>query len=299
MKKILILLSFLSAVAFAQSPSELTLYVVPSPEGMDWTSPSSLAKSALMNRLSFKPRFMGHVFVELKCGNEHELTGMVGKNFDYLNQLLVNQKGLGILFHSFDGRLEDKADIQNELSEYFKTGHVNFVKLLLNDGQCKRALSYLKEYRQNKVGRYYGLANRPRHGEGAGCSAFGVSFLDVLNLVSEEMKQNWSQTINIPLEYAGPPLTKEGVGLLKVMFNAGAWAKDNEKHQKLTFWDPDRMHSWINTKANSKHQDYSVTKIENALGILMDKSHIPVPEEPIWLQQLDIDGKTIVKDQRP
>lgn len=283
MKILLFALLFATRITFA---NELTLYVIPSPEGMDWSSPSRLARSAFWNKISFKPRFMGHVFVELKCGSTHELTGMVGKNFDYLNQLLVNQRGLGILYHSFEGQLEEKEDIQKELNEYFKTGHTNFLKIMLNENQCQRALTYLKEYRSQNVGRYYGLANRPRHGEGAGCSAFGTSFLDVLNLIDEDMRMNWSQTVNIPLELAGPPLREEGVGLLSVMFNSGSWAKENEKHQKLTFWDPDRMFSWVKNKAAKQHQSYSVTKIENSVGIVMDKSHIPAPEEPIWQQEI-------------
>lgn len=283
MKILLLAVLLISKLSLA---NELTLYMVPSPVGMDWSTPSSLAKSAFQNRISFKPRFMGHVFVELKCGTTHELTGMVGKSFDYLNQLLVNQKGLGILYHSFEGQLEEKKDIQKELSEYFKTGHTNFLKILLNDQQCSRALTYLKEYRAQNVGRYYGLANRPRHGEGAGCTAFGTSFLDVLNLIDEDMRENWSQTVNIPLELAGSPLTQESVSLIKIMFNAGSWAKENEKHQKLTFWDPDRMFAWVKNKAAKPHQSYAVTKIQNSVGIVMDKSHIPAPEEPIWQQEI-------------
>lgn len=293
MKKYLVSLLIFISLATAEAAHELTLYMIPSPEGMDWSSPSSLAKSALLNRISMRPRFMGHVFVDLKCGSVHELTGMVGKNFDYLNQLLVNQKGLGILYHSFDGQLEKKEDITKELSEYFETGHVNFLKVILNENQCQRALTYLKEYRNQDVGRYYGLANRPRHGEGAGCSAFGTSFLDVLNLIDEDMRQSWSHTVNIPLEYAGPPLREEGVSLFTVMFNAGSWAKENEKHQKLTFWDPDRMHEWVKSKAKTENQNYTVTKIQNSVGIVMDKSHVPAPEEPIWLQKIAVDGKTL------
>ena len=296
MKKYLFSLLILLSFTGAEASQELTLYFIPSPVGMDWTSPSSLARSALMNKISFKPRFMGHVFVELKCANEHELTGMVGKNFDYLNQLLVNQRGLGILFHSFDGQLENKEDIEKELSEYYKTGHANFLKVILNENQCERALTYLKEYRKQNVGRHYGLANRPRHGEGAGCSAFGASFLDVLNLIDEDMRQSWSQTVNIPLEYAGPPLKEEGVNLLSVMLNAGSWAKENEKHQKLTFWDPDRMHQWITKKAATNSQNYTVIKNQNSVGIVIDKSHVPAPEEPIWLQKVGADGKTVVKE---
>lgn len=267
---------------------------------MDWSSPSQLAKSALMNRLAFQPHFMGHVWVELKCGSNHDITGMIGQNFDYLTQLLLNNRGLGILYHSFDGRLEDKADIEKEKTEYLSKGGMNFITFKLSEGQCSRATSYLNEYRKNNVGRYYGLANRPRFGEGAGCSAFGASFPDVLNILDQEMKEAWSYSVNIPLELAGPPLKDEGVSLFKVMFNSGSWASDNQPHKKLSFWDPDKMYKWVNEKVAQKQSSYTVTKIQNVDGVIFDKSHVPVPEEPIWLQNLDPkDPKQVAKDYEP
>lgn len=297
MKKFIFLTLLLASQTWA---NELTLHFIPSPEGMDWSSPSKLAKSALMNRISFKPRFIGHVFVELKCGTSHELTGMTGKKFDYLNQLLIEQKGLGILYHSFEGGLEEKEKIEPELKKFKVEGYSNFVSFLISENQCQRVTTYLKEYREKNVGRHYGLANRPRMGEGAGCTAFGVSFPDVLNILDQEMKEAWSQTVNIPLEFAGPPLKEKGVGLFKVMFNASEWAKDSEKHQRLTFWDPDKMHSWVKLKASKKVGDYSIVKSENAVGVVFDKRHFPVPAEPIWMQQVSNEngnGKLQVVDQ--
>ncbi|MFP5387043.1 MAG: hypothetical protein ACLGHN_13265 [Bacteriovoracia bacterium] len=296
--KILLLTLLLVTSAIAGTDQQLTLYFVPSPKGIDWSTPSNLAISALKNKISMEPRFMGHVFVELTCGNKHELTGMTSKSFDYLNQLLVEQRGLGILYHSFEGKLEDKESIQTELSGYLRTGYVNFTRFILNEKQCNRALSYLDEYRKNDVGRFYGLANRPRFGEGAGCSAFGVSFPDVLDILDHEMKEAWSQTVNIPLEYAGPPLTEEGVGLIKVILNAGSWASEKEKHKKLTFWSPDRMHEWVKNKVKNPGQGVAVLQIENTRGLIIDKSHFPVPEGPIWLQKIDPnDSKKTVEIQ--
>lgn len=268
--------------------NHLTLYFVPSPKGMDWSSPANLAWTALKNKISFKPRFMGHVFVEFQCGQNRELTGMVGKNFDYLRQLLINGRGLGILYHSFDGELEKKDDVDAELAEYFKTGYVNFSRYLLNDGQCARITEYLKVYRERNVGRYYGLANRPRHGEGAGCSAFGASFVDVAGVLDQDVQDAWSYSVNIPLEYAGPPLKDESVNLLKLMFNAGKWADNKEPHKKLFFWDPDKMYKWTKERVETQKGNYKVMNIQSAKGLVFDKTHLPAPGGPIWLQHTEI-----------
>jgi hypothetical protein len=287
MKKLIFTLLFLSMKAFASTPSELSLYFIPSPYGIDWSTPSTLAMTAAKNKFSFKSHFMGHVWVEIKCENKEELTGMVAAKPDYLYQILIERRGLGVLYHSFEGRLEDKKDIEIEKSELFKEGRINFVKFILSKNQCERAFNYATEYRKLNVGRHYGLANRPRWGEGAGCSAFGASFVDVLNILDHEMKQSWSQTVNIPLELAGPPVKEETVSLLKILTHAKSWAKDNEPHKSLTFWDPDLMFKWVNKKVAQKQIGYSIEKIENAHGIIFDKSHFPTPEEPIWQQRLD------------
>ena len=282
----------------AQTPNQLTLYFIPSPVGMDWSTPANLAWSALKNRISFKSRFMGHVFVELDCGNEKQLTGMVGKNFDYLNQLLINGRGLAVMYHSFDGSLEEKDKVLAEIKELSETGErLNFVRFNLNENQCARAVTYLKEYREKNVGRYYGLANRPLYAEGAGCSAFGASFAEVTGVLDTDLTEAWSHTVNIPLEFSGPPLKEESVNLLKVMMNASSWAKENEPHQKLKFWSPDHMFAWVNKKmaASDKEKQFSVTSIGKSKGIVFDKSHMPAPAGPIWQQHLDPSIKTTKK----
>lgn len=295
MKKYILILILITTNLMAKTESHLTIYFIPSPLGMNWSSPAKIASSALFNRLSFKSHFMGHVFVELQCGDKKELTGMVGKNFDYLTQLLVHNRGLGVLYHSFDGHLEDKADVEEELKDFTASGsRINFVQYILNDGQCARAQTYLTEYREKNVGRYYGLANRPLHGEGAGCSAFGASFVEVVGFMDADIKDAWTQTINIPLAFAGPPLTEKGVNLFKLMFDGVSWAKENEPHQKLTFWSPDRMFDWVNLKIskNEVEKFYTIKEIGSSKGIVINKSFLPAPTGPIWQQQLNPDQKT-------
>lgn len=285
MKKILVFCS-LMATHFAFANHELTLYFIPSPFGIDWATPSTLVWTAAKNKLSFKSHFMGHVWVEIKCGELHELTGMINHKPDYLFQLLIERRGLGILYHSFEGKLERKEDVLSEMQGLFKEGRINFVTFKLNPFQCQRASTYLQEYRKFKVGRFYGLAHRPRFGEGSGCSAFGVSFAEVLNLIDPHMKESWSRSINIPLDLAGAPLTNEGVGIYKIVFQGDTWAKEDKNHKKLFFWDTDRMFQWVKRKILEKHSDVSIKKINHSEGIIIDKSYYPSPSGPIWLQRL-------------
>lgn len=277
MKKLLFLL-FIASSAFA---NDLTLYVVPTPKGLDWNSPRSLFMSAIENKLSFASHFMGHAWVEIKCDGRHELTGMVNEQPDYLSKIILEEKGLGIFYHSFPGRLEKKDDVVNELAYYKQNGRMNFVTFKISSGQCKRALKYLDQFREKNVDRNFGLAHRPRHGEGADSSSFAVSFPDVLKVLDQEMKEAWIQSLNIPLE-----LKDQEVSFFKA-FTRTEWATENEKKVKLSFWNLDKMYNWINEKVAQKKSGYTISTQEKVSGIVIDKSHFPVPAESIWLQQLD------------
>jgi hypothetical protein len=290
MKKLILLLALYSTHILAANEAQMTLYFIPSPLGIDWTTPSSLAWSAIKNKISFQSRFMGHVFVELECAGEKQITGMKGKNFDYIRQVVFNSRGLGVLYHSFEGTLENKEEAEEEIKDLSEDGErLNFVQFKLNMNQCQRAATYLKEYREKDVGRYYGLANRPLYAEGSGCSAFGASFVEVTGIMEQEFKDAWSQTVNIPLEFAGPPLKPEGVSLLKLIMNASKWASEKELHKKLFFWSPDLMFSWVNKKIENAKNDkhYSVVELGKSKGIVFDKSQLPAPKGPIWQQHLD------------
>lgn len=268
--------------------NHLTLHFLPSPAGLDWSSPQNLAWSALKNRLTFSKRFIGHVFVDLKCSDKRELAGMSSENFDYINQLFFQNRGLGILYHSFEGKLETTEELEPELTGLLKEGKVNFNRFLLNDAQCSRLMTYFSEYKQHKVGRYYGLANRPLYGEGAGCSAFGVSFLEVAEIMDEEMRDNWGNIINIPLEYAGPPLRNEGISIFKVLAGADSWALEKHPHRKLFFWDPDRMYRWTSDKLKGVvPARMKKMELEKAQGLVLDMTAKPVPPRPIWHQGQD------------
>jgi hypothetical protein len=284
MKIVLLLIFLTSNTIMAKTGQQLTLYFIPSPSGMDWSSPANLAWSALKNRLSFKSRFMGHVFAEVQCEEDYQLAGMVGKRFDYLHQLLVEGRGLGILYHSFEGRLEAKEEIAAELNELKEEGkRLNFVSFKINKNQCSRLLTYLKEYREKNFGRFYGLSNRPLHGEGSGCSAFGASFLEVAGIGDGDLRQSWGHTVKIPLKYAGPPLSTEKVSLFSLMLNAGSWAKDHEPHQELSFWDPDKMYQWVNNKLESSAGgEFEVQNFGKARGVVFDKTHLEIPVGEIW-----------------
>ncbi|MBY0517018.1 MAG: hypothetical protein K2P81_08930 [Bacteriovoracaceae bacterium] len=254
----------------------LRLFVIPSPFGMDWESPASLARTAALNKFCFKPRFMGHVNVELVGPDIQELTGMRAKKLDAVPRVLLKGQGFGVLYHSFEGQLEERAHLVPELKIRAQEKRLSFWQAKLTEAQLIRLKTYLDEYRAENVGQYYGLHNRPLHGEGAGCSAFGVSFLEVAGLLNDELKAAWSNQVRIPLSLSGAPLMDQKVPITKILTQAHRWAMSDEDHKLMTYWDPDRMHRWLVENATPN------TTWMGAPGVVIDATETAIPEKEIW-----------------
>jgi hypothetical protein len=280
----------------------LTLYFIPSPYGINWQSPTTVARTIVLNKFGGSgSRFMGHVNIELDYTNDegkkiHILTGMAAENLDAIPLLLKEKIGLGIMFHSFKGKVETKEELVPELDGYFKKGNkaINFVQFKINQSVAKRVEQYFAEYTHHNVGQYYGLVNSPLHGEGSGCSAFGASFLDVAGLLEEEFKEHWTHCIKVPHKIAGK-ITDNKANFFKIMIGGHDWASDHEDHHEIFFWDPDKMHRWVEEKVkqhNSTLSTYGLTKIQNATGLVFDVTHKEAPTGPIFKRTCD-EGKPV------
>lgn len=277
----------------------LTLYFIPSPLGLNWKTPTTLARDIVKNyavkgRFGNTRRFMGHVNIELKYNDQgrdvHILTGMVASELKAIPLLLKEKIGLGIVFHSFPGKLESKEELIPELNRYAQEGNskMNFCKYLISDSMAKRIENYINEYREKNIGRYYGLFNSPLHGEGAGCSAFGASFLDVMGIVSEEHKKNWANCVKVPHKLAGLPIKDNKVSFFDLLLKNHKWA-ENESSHEIFFWDPDLMYNDTERKLKSLPKEAKEIKIKNMRGLEYNLSNIPTPITKIF-KRFDQDG---------
>lgn len=281
----------------------MTLYFIPSPLGLNWDSPTTLARDIIKNKLAFYDnRFMGHVNIELDYTNNkgediHIHTGMTGATEQAPKLLLKDKIGLGIIFHSFPGRLESKEELVPEYKKRLKKGNkaINFVKFKINQETAKRIEQYIAEYTAQNIYSYYGLVNSPLYGEGAGCSAFGASFMEVAGLLEEEHKLHWSNCVKVPDKLTGNPVHANKVSFLVLALKQHSWATDDENHHEIFFWDPDLMHRWVEMKLAQYHPDESEYFLEikkNTTGIVYDVTHKKTPTGPIF-KKTDTDGKPI------
>lgn len=231
-------------------------------------------------------RSIGHVSVELRVNGELRfLTGMsqVGKNKQSAELLFAKSRGLGVLFHDFKGRLETSEELLPELEKRFRSGKLSFITFQLNAITASRVERYLREYRENGGHEHYGLPNRPLYGEGAGCSAFGASFLEVAGVLDPLYREKWTRLIRVPRAFVGDSKAGRKVSILKVL-QCRAWATESEPHESVFFWDPDLMHQWViaTWDACRTSNDSNRASKKNARGLLLNRTEVVAPEEPIW-----------------
>lgn len=270
-----------------QHSHELVLFFYPSP-GLNWTNPKALTFTTARNKLLGRPRGIGHVSVMIRTPNEFALTGMTQVDKEEgRNEVLFKGYGLGILLHNFRGALEEASKLIPELEKRSRSANqLSFLRVAANEEITGRLLRYLEEYRTLGCDRYYGMKNRPLHGEGGGCSAFAASFLETAGILRDEFTREWTRTFNIPHELIGGPITGKKVSVLEMLRRADRWALEGEPHEKGFFWDPDLMHAWA-TRTHAKEKSFPTgvfgTEAWNAAsGLFLDAREAAAPSGEIF-----------------
>lgn len=282
----------------SRADGELKLYIFPSPVGINWSSPSSLAWSALRNELASTPHArahsIGHVNIELSCaiaGTDSRRTIVTGMTDDGINlqrdALLKDRIGMGVLFKNYPGRLESRPEVEDQLPARFRRGDISTLHFLISDATCSRLMQFHDEFRDNGSAGIYGLPNRPRYREGAGCTAYSNAYLELAGLLTGEMVREWSKTIRVPMDMigggeAGAPFRR--VSMLRVLLTPWRkWARANDDHREVFLWDPDAMHHWVLSVFDSRREDFDRFSIDGSVGLRLDARALPTPTDSIWL----------------
>lgn len=277
----------------------LTIYAIPSPRGIDWRTPKSLIWTTLSNQAVNESHQIGHANVQVKC-DRHQGDN---EDFEFLSGMTTDQNdpsedmirrdgfGLGILFATLPGRLESNAEVTRDLNNRFSNGKVSFLQFKINAETCSRLAQYADDYQRYAFDQFYGLANRPRYGEGAGCTAFAASFLDLAGLHTTKLQSGWVKNRLVPRDLVGGPQTGAHVPLLKLLrpLRRSRWAAPQEPNFKIDFYDPDALHESISRAWTENRDPVQLTtsgkrsRIKSAKGFMYDATGIETPTDPIWL----------------
>jgi hypothetical protein len=286
----------LSFTSFETKADELNLHFMRSPLGINWANPWQMTMSTFENSIvHFKKKrafSISHVFVELKCDStgEHLYRAMTSADNSNERELVLKLGyGMGVMFQNYPGELEKNATITRDLAPYEKSHRHNILTLKVSASSCKRMITYVNDYDARGFGsKYSGLQADPLKGEGAGCAAFGVSFMRVAGLM-DSFTDEWKEIIDVPKRFIGGPLTGNRVSVAKLLTHPFAQWSSRKPHIHLEAWNPERMHSWVarmHRKVRFGFYDgkwpASISEKGRSLQLTLDMSERPTPTENYW-----------------
>lgn len=307
-KALIICIFFIPTLIFTQpireSRHQLTIFVIPSAVKYDWTSPHSLLHTYKLNYIKniFKKDnyILGHAFAEIRSPlvDSTLLTGMRSCSREQQRDLVLRENyGLSILGIDLQGKLELHDDLAEKVEKYSRKGELAFIRVNVNEGIMNRLIEFLEGYEQRldslgNPGPWYSGAFYPRYyGEGSGCSAFVISFLDLAGVLQEEFI-NWMIDINIPMDLLGGPINGNHEVKLSDIRKTREWnghtGIPGKDYERFIIYDPSLMFEWINDKhdqASYSGQACKPVTLNKSKGIEIDARNVPVPTEPIFLHR--------------
>ncbi len=275
----------------------VSLHIFRSPLGINWANPWKMTVSTLKNSLANthgKRAFsISHVFVEVNCNStgEHIYRGQTSIDNSGERELIFKKGyGMGVMFHTYQGKYETDEKILSDMAPYEGSERRGTFTALINPTTCQRMLQYEREYVERGYGLLYsGLQADPLKGEGAGCSAFAVSFMRVGGLM-EAFTKEWQNIIDVPKRFIGGPLTGKKVSILKLLTRPRAPWSNNEPHIHLEAWNPEKMLAWVNKTHEiilngGVMEGYGVVidNVKDSRHVTLDLTDRVTPTGPIWL----------------
>ncbi len=272
---------------------ELTLYVIPSKKTLNFQSPRRLMLSLLQSKFAKTayPQYshpVGHIIVELRDSSRSTLTGMVASSLTPLTKMVCLQGyGLSTLFAASPGYLREGRSNRDDIEMRYPTGDIAYIRFALQQTTFDTLWQYMQQYKQRGYDTIYNGLNKPREGKGANCSAFAVSFIELGALLSPEYLKSWQIERHISLSLIGRTESDDSrVSFFSLLLRKG-WARPKEATKLWLLYDPSLMFAWIldqyRDQCTGNRSLFCTENRQQAKGLFLDCTHIPVPKGPIWL----------------
>lgn len=286
----LLTVPLLLATAPAQAADSVTLHVIRSPY-LDWRSPRGLARTTVDNSTGLfghPPYPIGHVMVEIDCGGTKTFSGMIQRFSDEARNLILNRGyALGILFHSFTGRMQSSSSAQSITRSWSQNSRYASIKFAVSSPACARAQEFYTTLVNENLTPWYGFPSRTEYGEGGGCSWYGVSFLRAAGVNEDWTIQEWGRFVRVPTSAVGGPLTGRSISLNSMLNGPTRWATEAEPHFPLFLYDPDLMYAWAKRihaapETPGPWGPVLTRRVGNGLYLELDKSGYLLPSTPLF-----------------
>jgi hypothetical protein len=254
--KLIIGLVLLVSQAYA---AEMTLYAINSPHPLNWSTPRTLLDTTI--RSSINPsrqgrsnHTIGHAYLGFKCDGEEEvISGMTsGNGFTSKTNLLKKGHGFSAILQDNPGHFQDHAESLKDVDFFSIQGdRMSVMKVAVTNEQCLKAKDWHAEFSARTTFIYGGLMERPLTGEGSGCTAYVMSFLEIADVDYAFFNKIFEQSIYIPNSLLGGGVFgSNNVGLGIIRSNRTKLDVPAENTLKVDLYDPNRMYFWIVNKVN-------------------------------------------------
>lgn len=233
--------------------AEMTLYAINSPVTLNWETPRSLLLSTVRSsvnpsRQGHSNHTIGHAYLGFKCeGEEEVLSGMTsGKGFSSRNNLFNEKHGLSVILQDNPGHFQLTEEVKKDV-EFFSriSNRMMVMKMDITEEQCQKMKSWHEEFKNRPVHIYGGIGRRPLTGEGSGCTAYTMSYLEAAQVDYDFFNNLFEQTIFIPNELLGGDFGDRIVPLKAIMGNTKKLGVKADDTLEVKLYDPNRMYSWI------------------------------------------------------
>lgn len=267
------------------STNQLIIYSVNPPTPIDWSSPGKAFKSIFKNsfinegyevedhdnegnkiirKQNIKTHFIGHMFMKITCeGFPEILTGMTSSGKEEISGLMIDGKSFQQILSPTKGHFNSSKELSEEIEiRKSKVGNLNYMGINLTKSSCQELLGYFTEFHACGVSsKYGGLNANPHKAEGAGCSAFAISFLQRLGIVKgiEALEANdfghqFMREINIPKIMLFQNDKEPEIGAWRLLKGHKiAWASDDTTGRKVKFFDPELFSAWVQNYSPDKN----------------------------------------------
>ena len=205
--------------------------------------------------------------------------------------------GLGALGSAISGHLEPEKNIRRGLELYTKRKMVAYIKFKINAQSFQRIEQFINYYQQKTNYSFapyemYNGALWPRYeNEGAGCSAFGMSLLDVADILPAESVQ-WMVDVNIPMGLVGGECNGNKRVKFSEILKTKSWYNGSGKmdvdyvHYKV--YDPSLVFQWIVSTRNQSNSMFQPEEENGIPGVVVDmRDKVVNVDEPILKQRTD------------
>ena len=277
-----------------ENDHELTLYVMPTLQPLNWESPSTLYKSmrsCLIKTIARSDNYLlGHVAVKLKStllSKPILIAQTSGKLSEKLNLLFKEKVGFSLLGLPITGRLETEKELEHNLRVYRKREKLAFIRYQISELAAQRIIKFIDEYsskdaRGNAACEFYGGAFWPRYyGEGAGCSTFGAALLDINNLLGNET-DIWKLELKIPMHLIGGEVNNGRKIKIRDIKKTDSWFTGagiaNQDYAEYKVYEPSIMFDWILNKRETNDSVFIPIEENTIPGLLVKAKDIKVNE---------------------